>query len=130
MSKLTMHQTFVDEKVLANLGSLTQSHADKLPYGVVKVDDEGIIEIYNKYCYDEFADFKGTSVVGKNYFDEIAPCTKNFMFSGRFERGVESGEMDFLFDYCFTYKIMPTNVKVHLYRDQSSNTNWIFLKTV
>jgi len=129
MPNLTMHQTFVDDKVLQNLGSLTQTQADKLPYGVVKADDEGNIEIYNQYCYDEFADFDN-SVIGKNYFNEVAPCTKNFMFSGRFERGVESGDMDFLFEYCFTYKIMPTNVKVHLYRDQSSNTNWIFLKKI
>jgi len=130
MAAKTIHKTFVDDKVLNNLDKLTPQIADKLSYAVVKLDDEGNVELYNRYNYEEFADFQGRSVIGKNYFDEVAPCTNNFMFSGRFNRGVQNGEMDFMFDYCFTYKMTPTNVKVHLYRDQKTDTNWVFLKTV
>lgn len=125
---MTTQDTFVDQRVLNNLDKLTASKADELPYAVVKLDDEGNIEIYNQYNYDKFADFKGKSVIGKNYFDDVAPCTQNFMFSGRFKKGVEQDHLDTVFDFVFTYKMMPTNVRVHMYRDPDTKSNWIFLK--
>jgi photoactive yellow protein len=127
---LSKADTFVDERILNNVGNLTAEQADKLPYGVVKLDDQGNIEIYNQYNTDHFADFGNKSVIGKNYFNEVAPCSNNFIFSGRFHRGVENDFLDNVFDYCFTYKMMPTDVRVHLYRDPTSKTNWIFLKTI
>jgi photoactive yellow protein len=130
MSTLTQSDTFVDKQVLDNLGSLNEQNIEKLPYGVVKLDDDGNIELYNQYNYEHFADFQGKSVIGKNYFEEVAPCSNNFIFSGRFKRGVENDFLNSVFDYCFTYKMMPTNVRIHLYRDPDTKTNWIFLKAL
>lgn len=124
----TTKNTFVPQKLIDNLDVLTASQADKIPFGVVKLDDQGNIEIYNKYNYDEFADFGNMNVIGKNYFTDVAPCANNFIFSGRFKRGVQSGSLDHEFEYCFTYKLMPTDVRVRLYRDKDSGSNWIFVK--
>ncbi len=123
-------QPFVDDQVFTKLGTLTQSQADDYNFGIVKLDDEGIIQIYNQYCVDHFGGFRKEDAVGKNYFTQVAPCSNNFLFSGRFKRGVAGNDLDFEFDYCFTYKISPTNVKVRLYRDNQSQTNWIFLTKV
>ncbi len=127
MTTLTMN-SFVPEKLINNLEKLTAAQADQIPFGVVKLNDQGSIELYNKYNYDVFAGFNGMSVIGKNYFTEIAPCANNFIFSGRFKRGVTNNELDIEFDYCFTYKLMPTDVRVRLYRDSSTGSNWIFVK--
>lgn len=123
-------QSFVDDQFLSNLGNLTQNKADEYSFGIVKLDDEGNIDIYNQYCVDNFGGYRKEDAIGRNYFTQIAPCSNNFLFSGRFKRGVESGNLDFEFDYCFTYKISPTNVKVRLYRDNASQTNWILLTKV
>jgi photoactive yellow protein len=123
----TSTQTFVPSNILHAIHQLSPAMAEKLPFGVVKVDDNGAVQLYNKYNYTEFADFKGASVIGKNYFTEVAPCSNNFIFSGRFKRGVSMNDLDMVFDYVFTYKLAPTKVRVHLYRD-SFGGNWIFVK--
>ena len=41
--------------------------------------------------------------------------------------GMEAGEMDFSLRYTFTYRMKPTNVRLHLLRDPLSGTNWIFV---
>ncbi len=124
----TLTNTFVPAAVFQQLGILTAAQADTLPFGVVKLAADGTIQLYNRYNNEQFTDFGGRSVVGRNYFTEVAPCSNNFMFSGRFKRGAETGMMDQVFDYVFTYKIEPTKVKIHLYHDKKSGTNWIFVK--
>ena len=119
--------TFVLDFDLQRLSTLTPNEADAIPYGVVKLDDKGTILLYNQYNTENFL-YKQAEVVGKNYFTEVVPCANNFMFKGRFFRGVESGQLDSVFDYVFTYRIVPTKVRIHLFRDQITRTNWIFVK--
>ena len=122
--------SFVPDKVLNNIDRINPENADKMPFGVTQVDKEGNIKLYNSYNRDEFADFKGQDVTGKNYFTDVAPCANNFMFSGRFKRGIENGNLNSIFDYLFTYKLAPTKVKVHLYSDANTGTHWIFVKKI
>jgi photoactive yellow protein len=63
-------------------------------------------------------------VMGRNFFTQVAPCTNNRLFRGRFKKGVRRGELDETFTYTYTYKMRPTLVDVHLYRDEAGN-NWI-----
>lgn len=126
----SVHQSFIPAPILSRLGSLTSAEADSLNFGVVKLDSNGNVLIYSRYNATEFTDFGGKSVIGKNYFSEVAPCSNNFLFSGRFLRGVEQGMLDNGFEYVFTYKIAPTKVMVHLYHDATSATNWIFVKKI
>ena len=119
--------SFVMDFDLQRLGSLTATEADTLPYGVIKLDDQGNILLYNQYNTDHFL-YEAHEVAGKNYFSEVVPCSNNFMFKGRFFRGVEAGNLNTIFDFVFTYRIQPTPVKIHLYRDPVSKSNWIFVK--
>lgn len=64
---------------------------------------------------------------GKNFFTEVAPCTNNRLFFGRFKQGVAKGVLDVEFDYTFTYKMRPTNVTIRLYRDGALRKNWVFV---
>ncbi|TNE71347.1 photoactive yellow protein [bacterium] len=129
MNAIAQITPFIPQNILQSIEFLTPEMADKLNFGVVKVDDNGTIQLYNKYNYEHFADFKSAHVIGKNYFSEVAPCSNNFIFSGRFNRGVQSGLLNTVFDYVFTYKLSPTKVRVHLYRDKK-NANWILVKKI
>lgn len=104
-----------------------QSTDDYTDIGIVKLADDGKIEIYNRFNTDNFL-YQPHEVIGKNYFDDVVPCANNFLFRGRFFRGVESGQMDTEFDYTFTYKVLPTQVVVRLYRHPGTKTNWILIK--
>ncbi|PJZ83230.1 PAS domain-containing protein [Leptospira harrisiae] len=118
---------FIDPNILGKLGTLTQAEADAASFGIVKVDGSGKILLYNKY-ESELANVPIQTAVGKNFFTEVAICTNNRIFYGRFKEGMVSGNLDITFNYVFTYKMKPTNVVIHLYHDLPSDTNWIFVK--
>lgn len=117
--------SFVPDDVLRRLGSLSQQEADELPFGVIRVDDLGVVEIYNRN-QSERGGVSVTSVVGKNFFTQVAPCCNNNLVYGRFKKGVARDELDTVFPYTFTYKMKPTAVQLRLYRCNASKTNWVF----
>lgn len=118
---------FIDPNILGKLGTLTQAEANAAAFGIVKVDGNGKILLYNKY-ESELANVPIQTAVGKNFFTEVAICTNNRIFYGRFKEGMLTGDLDIAFNYVFTYKMKPTNVVIHLYHDKTSETNWIFVK--
>lgn len=119
--------SFAGAERLQSLSSMTREQIDALDFGVVQVDDAGVIKLYNRY-ESELAGLAPQAVEGKNFFTQVAPCTNNDIFYGTFRKGLDERDLNVLFLYTFTYKIAPTNVKVHLYRDAASATNWILVK--
>ncbi|MEE4152776.1 MAG: PAS domain-containing protein [Erythrobacter sp.] len=119
--------SFVTADIATNLGTLSRDAANAADFGIVKVDDDGKIELYNDY-EAELAGITPAAAEGRNFFTEVAPCTNNKLFYGRFQKGVEAGELDAEFNYTFTYKLRPTNVAIHMKHDKNSGSNWVFVK--
>ncbi len=119
--------TFITPEIKSKLANLTRQEADAMPFGIVKLDENGKILLYNKYESD-LAGVPVEKAEGRNFFTDVAVCTNNRLFFGRFKDGVGKGDLDISFNYVFTYKMKPTNVVVHLYHDKSSKTNWVFVK--
>lgn len=118
---------FVPPDVLANLPMMSRSQVDALDFGVVKVKDDCTIELFNRY-ESELAGLTPEQVEGKRFFGEIAPCTNNRLVKGKFLEGIADGRLDAVIPYTFTYKMKPTNVILHLYRDPMTKTNWVLVK--
>lgn len=118
--------SFVNSQVMGKLGNLDNGSADSQPFGIVQVDDDGKIKLYNKWESD-MAGVPQHDAVGKNFFTQVAPCTNNRLVHGRFKKGVQAGSLDVEMNYTFTYKMKPTNVQLRLYRDDASKTNWVFV---
>lgn len=116
----------ITEDFKSKLSSLSESMADGQDFGIVKVDDEGVIQMYNKWESD-MADVPKDQAVGKNFFTQVAPCTNNRLVFGKFKKGVEAGSMDQAFKYTFTYRMKPTNVKLQLFRHEPTQSNWVFV---
>ncbi|MFB6273887.1 MAG: PAS domain-containing protein [Salinibacter sp.] len=108
---------------LRHLGADTLNAA---PFGIIRIDDEGIVQFYNRY-ESNLSGVPPEDAVGTNFFTELAPCSNNPLFLGRFKEGVDDGELDEHFTYTFTYKMRPTLVDVRLYRDEAGN-NWILIQ--
>ncbi|EMY70115.1 PAS domain-containing protein [Leptospira vanthielii] len=117
----------IDAKFSNKLGTLTQAEADAAAFGIVKVDGNGKILLYNKY-ESELSNLPNDTVIGKNFFTEVAICANNRIFYGKFKEGMVTKNLDTAFNYVFTYRMKPTNVLIHLYYDKTSDTNWIFVK--
>jgi photoactive yellow protein len=114
---------FEDENLGEKLRHASDEQLDGAPFGIIKVDDEGEVAFFNQY-ESELSGMDPEDVVGRNFFTQVAPCTNNRLFRGRFKKGVRRGELDETFTYTYTYKMRPTLVDVHLYRDEAGN-NWI-----
>jgi photoactive yellow protein len=114
---------FEDDHLGEKLRSTPDEELDNAPFGIIKVDDEGTVEFFNQYEAD-LSGMDPDDVVGRNFFTQVAPCTNNRLFRGRFKKGVRRGDLDETFTYTYTYKMRPTLVDVHLFRDEKGN-NWI-----
>ena len=55
---------------------------DELPFGAIVVDTEGTIHEYNEY-ETRLSHMERASVIGKNFFRDVAPCTAVQAFEGR-----------------------------------------------
>ncbi len=112
------------ENKLANMDG---QELDTLAFGAIELDSQGNILKYNV----KEGDITGRdpkSVIGKNFFTEVAPCTKTNTFYGAFEQGVKAGNLNTMFEYQFDYKMQPTKVKVHMKKALVGDTYWVFVK--
>jgi photoactive yellow protein len=118
--------SFITPEFLQSLPSLSRVEADAQIFGLIKVNDVGLILLFNK-VESELASIPVAQAEGKNFFTQVAPCTNNRLFYGRFKDGVAQNQLDVEFDYIFTYRMRPTQVKIRLYRHLPSQTNYVFV---
>lgn len=109
------------------LGKLSNLEIDKLAFGAVQLNADGTILTYNA-AEAGITGRSAASVIGKNFFREVAPCTNSPTFKGVFDAGVKAGDLNTLFEYVFDYNMAPTKVKIHMKRAISGGTYWIFFK--
>ena len=107
------HISFEGVDLAELLPRIPDSVKDGLPFGLVKLDLTGKVLEYNM----AEGDLTGVSpawAIGKNFFDEVAVCTKTATFYGRFVEGVKKGFINAVFDYTFDHREEATKVKVHM----------------
>lgn len=118
------HARLHADEIARVLPDLPRSKIDVLPVGVIQLSDEGHVLLYNA-TETRFSGIPREDAEGKHFFGELAPCCNNRLVYGRFKKGVESDELDAFIDYTFTYRMRPTNVRLHLYRDSETGSNWL-----
>ncbi len=114
------------QELYLRLGSMSRAELDHLDVGVVQLDETGKILFYNR-AESRFSGMSPGQVVGRNFFSEVAPCTNNGLVYRPFLEGMAKGELNLNLDYTFTFKMRPTNVRLHLYRDRATRTNWLLV---
>ena len=119
--------SFDTSDISNKLAKMTDSEIDNLAFGAINLDKEGKILSYNS-AEGEITGRKPEEVIGKNFFTEVAPCTKTDEFYGKFKAGVDSGELATIFDYNFDYKMTPTKVRIHMKKALVGESYWIFVK--
>lgn len=120
---------FGNDNIENTLANMKDGDLDQLAFGAIQLDGNGKILQYNA-AEGDITGRNPNSVIGKNFFTDVAPCTDSKEFRGRFEEGVKSGEMNTMFEYVFDYQMKPTKVKVHMKKALVGNSFWIFVKRV
>ena len=110
---------------------LDEEGLDQQPFGIIRLDREGNILSYNLY-EEKQARRKREDVVGRNFFTEVAPCTKVKSFYGRFREGVASRELEATFGFVFCLRHVTRNVDVSLFYKrapiESADSIWVFVR--
>lgn len=111
------------------LATMSEKQIDELTFGAIQLDKTGKILTYNA-AESRLTGRRREDVVGKNFFHDVAPCTRRSEFYGRFKDGVKIGALNVLFEYEFDYRMSPTKVKVHMKKALAGESYWIFVKRV
>ncbi len=86
------------------VAQLTPDKLDGLPYGLITLDARGRVIHYND-TESRLVGLPKDRVIGRNFFREIAPCTRIREFEGRFTElaadpiGVRVQSFDFIFKF-------------------------------
>jgi len=125
---------FVPASVLSRLEELSSDQLDDLDIGVIRLSDRGAVQFVNEAGL-ELPGLSGrndkTTILGKNFFYELAPSTNNNLFFGRFKEGLNQGAMDARFPYTFISPGQgPKVLMVHLHSKPDSDAQWLLFSAM
>ncbi len=86
---------------------------DLLPYGIIVLDREGVILYYNRR-EEEIASRERLEVLGKNFFTEVAPCTRLTEFHDGFRDTIDRDGHTAELKFHFPFPDRPRDVEVAL----------------
>ena len=109
------------------LAELSPREIDDLAFGAIQLDASGKILAFNQ-TESNITGRRKDAVIGRNFFNEVAPCCNKPGFRGVFDAGVKSGNLNAIFDYTFDYVMKPTRVKIHMKKALADGTYWVFVK--
>jgi photoactive yellow protein len=112
--------------LLESADAMTPTELDALPYGMIQLDASGRILKYNA-VESRLASLPQAQAIGKQFFTEIAPCTKVQAFYGRFREGVIHEALDATFQFHFAFKQHPRDVTVRLFYSRRTRSVWVMI---
>jgi len=115
-------------EVLQRVDVLTETELDRLPMGMIQLDRNGTVLKYNQ-TESELAQIGKDDTIGKNFFDEVAPCTKVQKFHGEFLKGVENRDLNTMFDYEFKFRDgRRKDVVITMFYSKNTDTVWVLVQ--
>ena len=67
-----------------SIDTIPQEFVDSLPFGNIVLDPDNRIIRYNA-TEAEYTGYQSSKIEGKNFFDEVAPCTRVSSFYGKLQ---------------------------------------------
>lgn len=114
--------TFDDVAITNMLGTLNEAALDELPFGVVGLDGENAVELYNAH-EERSSGLSRDIVVGRHFFFDVAPCMNNYLVA---ERLLEA-PLDVTLPYVLTFRMRPTPVRLRLLRAAEAPRRWVLV---
>jgi len=118
---------FVSIAKLMEIEEMGSDELDNLPFGAIRLSLDGEILAFNSY-ESELSGRDPDDVIGRNFFEDVAPCTNVREFAGRFRDGVDNGKLNAVFPYYFDYEMDPRHVVVTLTYHSPAEHAWVFVR--
>ncbi len=109
---------------VVDLENLSKDELDRLPFGVIQVDNVGRVLSYNA-AESRLSGFTPQQVLGRNFFTEVAPCAGMPSFYVRFLNGMRRDSFRLRLAYTFTFQAAPVRVYIVVKRVSGQRTAWI-----
>ncbi len=106
-----------------DLEKMDDTTFDSLTFGVVGLNADGVVERYNA-TESSLAGLRRETVMGSEYFDEIAQCMNNFLVAQRFE---DEDQIDDVIPYVLTLRMRPTPVRLRLLKGTDFALRYILI---
>ncbi len=115
---------FDTPKLAEAIEALSADEIDQLPFGVIGLDPQGVVRVYNK-TEAKLSGYGTKPSQGKVFFTDMAPCMDNGYFKGRIEKARAAGTLDITFTFVgdFSDRNRELTVRVQSARDGGI---WIF----
>jgi photoactive yellow protein len=114
------------ERVIQRIDQFSESELDGLPIGMIQLDATGKILRFNK-TEAQLARLERDNQLGKNFFTEVAPCTKVKEFHGRFVEGLEKKQLFETFGFVFKFAHGPRHVAITLFYSAKTASVWVLV---
>ncbi|GAC1657453.1 MAG: hypothetical protein NVS9B15_18800 [Acidobacteriaceae bacterium] len=105
--------------------TISEEDFDALPFGVIRINAAGEILQYNAF-EAKLSGLSPVSVIGKNFFQDVAPCTDVQDFRGRFESAITEPLLNLQFAFTFPFSSGERRVFIHILAAPESSF-WIFV---
>jgi photoactive yellow protein len=105
-----MDMTFESKNLPTVLETFQSDAFDELPFGLIVMDRNGDVIWYNTF-ESKRAGINPGRVLGRNFFEVVAPCTNNYLIAQRY---ADDQELDESLDFVFTLRMAPTPVRLRM----------------
>jgi photoactive yellow protein len=100
--------------------ALSAAEADRLPFGVMELSSDGVVRSYN-LAEARMAGLDAGDVIGRHFFREVAPCTRESEVEGHFRELVDAGggeaDLTFVFRFRTGHRLVRIRMLVDAARD-------------
>jgi photoactive yellow protein len=93
---------------------------DRLPIGAIVLDSSGTIQRFNRY-EEQLSGLSRDQTIGRSFFSDVAPCTKDIELGPRFHEGIENNNLDIDVEFAFPYPYNRVPRDVHIRAVSVSN---------
>jgi photoactive yellow protein len=114
------------DDLLRQVDQLTAKDMDVLPFGLIQLDRTGRILKFNQ-TEANLARINRDRQLGKNFFDDVAPCTKVKEFYGRFQQGLRERSLYETFGFVFKFDHGWRNVAITLFYSDKTDSVWVLI---
>jgi photoactive yellow protein len=93
---------------------------DQLPIGALVLDSDGTIQRFNRY-EEQLSGLSREQTIGRSFFSDVAPCTKDIELGPRFHEGIAQNNLDIDVEFSFPYPYNRVPRDVHIRAVSVSN---------
>jgi photoactive yellow protein len=104
--------------------ALTTDEIDVLPFGVIGLDQEGVVRLYSK-TEARLSGRKSRPTEGLLFFTDVAPCMDNEYFRGRIDKALKAGTLDIAFTHVGDFSDRERELSVRV-QSAADGGVWIF----